>query len=246
MFIVHSRLLLVLGLIGAAVGIFFGVKGALIAHDAVSEVNRKGGDANSLFRADAFETALDKVRANVGANGELLELTVYPGYLMVDASTGSETEGQAFKVQESGRVTKIPLTLTGPGRLADNTFPLAKLHGSTIEQLAGDVAAKEHATLDDVSHIIATIQPDSGDPGLNVYLKNSRYWRAALDGSGLSNPDQEARKAIDNAAAAVDNAAASVDSPTKATSGSAKSADDLAACVQAAGSDVVKLQACSG
>ena len=242
MFFVQSRLLLMLGLIGAAVGIFFGVKGALIAQDAVSEVNRKGGDADSLFRAERFDSALDKVRANVGADGDLLELTVYPGYMMVEASTGSQEKGQAFKVQESGRVTKIPLTLTGPGRLADNVFPLSKLHGETIEQLAGDVAAKEHATLDDVSHIIATIQPDSGDAGLNVYLKNSRYWRAALDGSGLSNPDQAARKAIDDAEAAIDSATKA----TKATSGPAKRAGDLAACVQAAGTDVEKLQACSG
>jgi hypothetical protein len=241
MFIVHSRLLLVLGLIGAAVGIFFGVKGALIAHDAVSEVNRKGGDDNSLFRAQRFDSALDKVRANVGADGDLLRLTVYPGYMMVEASTGSEEKGQAFKVQESGRVTKMPLTLTGPGRLADNVFPLAKLHGSTIEKLAGDVAAKENGTLDDVAYVIAQIQPGSGDAGLNVYMKNSRFWQAALDGSGLANPDKQARKALDDAEATIESATKA----TKATSGAAKQSDDLASCVQAAGTDVDKLQACS-
>jgi hypothetical protein len=238
MFIVQSRLLLALGLIGAAVGIFFGVKGALIAHDAVSEVNRKGGDENSLFHAAKFDGALDKVRANVGADGDLLRLIVYPGYMTVEASTGSEDEGQAFKVQESGRVTKMPLTLTGPGRLADNVFPLAKLHGSTIEKLAGDVAAKENGSLDDVAYVVAEIQPGTGDAGLNVYMKNSRFWQAALDGSGLVNPDKQARKNLDKAEATIESA-------TKATSGAAKQSDDLASCVQAAGTDVDKLEACS-
>jgi hypothetical protein len=235
---IASRLLLVLGLIGAAVGLFFGAKGAMVAHEAVSEVNRKGGDAESLFHADRLDSALDKVRANVGADGKLLELTVYPGYLMVEASTGSEDEGQAFKVQGNGDVKKLPLALTGPGRLEDNTFELAKLDAKAVAQLAGAVAAEEHATLDDVSHIVAMIEPDSGKPGLNVYLKNSKYWRAALDGSALSNPDQDARKALDKAAAAVDSATLPSNSATKP-------ADDLAACVQAAGTDVTKLQACS-
>ena len=161
---IASRLLLVLGLIGAAVGLFFGAKGALLAHYAVSEANRKGGDAESLFRADRLEGALDKVRAKIGADGALLELAVYPGYLMAEASTGSEDEGQAFKVQASGNVTKIPLTLTGPGRLEDNTFAFAGIDGKTVERVATAVAAKERATLDDVSHVIATIIPSPASP----------------------------------------------------------------------------------
>jgi hypothetical protein len=236
---IASRLLLILGLVGAAVGLFFGAKGAITAHDAVQSVNRKGGDDESLFHAARLEGALDKVRANVGADGELLRLTVYPGYVMAEASTGSEDEGKSFRVQENGKVTKAPLTLTGPGRLADNVFALDKIDAKTIERLARAVAAKEHATLDDVAYVIATIQAGSGKPGINVYLKNSKFWQAALDGSGLSNPDKEARNALDNAAAAVDAA-------TSTTTSAAKGADDLAACVQAAGGDVEKLQACSG
>ena len=231
-----SRPLYLLGLIGAAVGVLFGVKGMLAAHEAVSEVNRKGGDAASMFRADPLETALDKVRAKVGADGKLLQLNVYPGYVVVDASTGSEDRARGFKVQSNGRVIEHPVTLTGPGRLDDNTFVLSKLHGKTVEQLAAAVAAKEHATLDDVSHVIAMIQPDTGKPGWSVYLKNSRYWRASLDGSGLSNPDRDARAALDNAGKALD----------KATGGATKPAGGLADCVQAAGSDVAKIQACSG
>ena len=239
---IASRLLTMLGLIGAVVGIFFGVKGALTAHDAVQSVNRKGGDDQSLFHAARLDSVLDKVRDQVGADGKLLKLTVYPGYVMAEASTGSEDEGKAFRVQENGKVTKYPLTLTGPGRLADNVFDFSKIDAKTVERLTNQVAAKEHATLDDVGYVVATIQADSGKPGMNVFLKNSKHWRAALDGSGLSNPDQDARKALDNAAAAVENAT----SATKAAAKSAaKPADDLAACVQEAAGDVEKLQACS-
>src|SRR5215218_7690877 len=115
--IILYRPLFFLGLLGAAVGVFFGVKGMLVAQEAVSEVNRKGGDAASMFRAERLDSALDKVRAKVGDDGKLLQLNIYPGYLDVNASTGSEDEGRAFKVQGDGRIIEHPLTLTGPGRL---------------------------------------------------------------------------------------------------------------------------------
>ena len=116
MFIAH-RLLLVLGLIGAAVGLFLGVRGMITAHEAVSSVNRKGGDAESLFHADRLDRALDKVRAKVGPDGKLRELTVYPGYLMVQATAGSNGDGRTFRVQGNGAVTKAPDIPTAAGLL---------------------------------------------------------------------------------------------------------------------------------
>jgi hypothetical protein len=228
------RLLFALGLVGAAVGIFFGAKGLMTAKDAVDSVNRTGGDRASLFHADRLDSALGKVRAKVGDDGQLLALNIYPGYLQVDASTGSEDKGRSFRIQENGKVDELPLTLNGHGRLRDNVFPLARLDAATVQRLAEQVAAKEHGDLDDVTHVIATIQPDSGKPGLNVYLKNQRYWRAGLDGRGLSNPDHQAREALDDAGKAVAGA-------TQQAGG----ASDLAACLQKAGTDVAKVSACT-
>ncbi|HWI73164.1 MAG TPA: hypothetical protein VNT55_14510 [Baekduia sp.] len=233
------RALTFLGLLGAAVGIFFGAKGALTAKNAVDSVNRKGGDAQSMFHAASLDKGLDKVRAKVGADGRLLQLNIYPGYLVVDASSGSEDKGRSFRIQEDGKVDELPVTLTGPGKLSDNVFPLAKVSTAVVEKLAGQAAAKEHTSLDDVSHVIVMIEPDSGKPGINVYLKNSRYWRAALDGSGLSNPTAQARKAMDGVEKTLDGLDAT------GTSKPASSADDLAACVSAAGIDAAKVAACT-
>jgi hypothetical protein len=210
------RLLFVLGLVGAAVGLFFGVKGLVTAKHAVDSVNRKGGDDASLFHAGNLDKALNKVRAAVGSDGRLLQLNIYPGYLTVDASTGSEDKGRSFRVQEDGKVDEVPLTLNGPGRLKDNIFPLGDLKPATVEKLAGEAAAKEHGDLDDVTHVSAMIEPDSGKPGLNVYLANQRYWRASLDGTSLSNPDIEARKTLDSAQQAVEAVAGQIPSAAPA------------------------------
>jgi hypothetical protein len=258
MFYAPRMVLLVLGLVGAVVGVYFGINGALTTREAVDEVNRKGGDEASLFRAANLAPVLENVRAEVGADGELLELAIYPGYAMVEASTGSEEQGRAFKVQSDGDIVEPRgLNLIGPGKLADNVFPLAKLDARAIEKLANAAAAKDHRTLDEVTHIMAMVQPDSGKPGLNVYLSNSQYWRAGLDGSGLSNPSDSARAAMANAqntvdvanatTKAIDDAAArSAADADKAAGKAAKDADDLAACVQAAGTDAEKLAACAG
>jgi hypothetical protein len=232
------RALTFLGLLGAAVGIFFGAKGALTAKDAVDSVNAKGGDSSSMFHAENLDKGLGKVRAKVGADGQLLQLNVYPGYIVVDASSGSEDKGRSFRVQQNGKVQELPVTLTGPGRLKDNVFPISKLSSDTVEKLANETAAKEHTDLDGITHIVAMIDPVSGNPTINVYASNSRYWHAGLDGKNLANVDQDARKTLDDVNKTV--AAA-----TSKTSAAADSAGDLSACVAAAGVDAAKVAACT-
>jgi hypothetical protein len=243
------RALTFLGLLGAAVGIFFGAKGALTAKHAVDSVNRKGGDSKSMFHAKGLESGLDKVRAKVGADGKLLQLDIYPGYLAVDASSGSEDKGRSFRIQEDGKVDELPVTLTGPGKLADSVFALDKVDPAVVEKLAGEAAAKEHLGLDDVTHVIVMIQPDSGKPGIDVYLSNSRFWRGALDGSGLSNPDQQGRKAIDDVEKTLDGLDTAAPKPAAASSAAkpaaASGAGDLPACITAAGTDAAKIAACT-
>jgi hypothetical protein len=237
------RSLTVLGLIGAAVGLFFGVKGAVTAKHASDSVNRKGSDPQSQFHADRLDRSLNKIRAKVGADGRLLALNVYPGYIQADAATGSEDKGRSFRIQEDGRVDELPVTLTGPGRLKDNVFGIDAVDTKVVEKLAGQAAAKEHLDLDGVSHIVVTIQPDSGKPGIAVYLSNQRFWRAALDGTGLSSPDADARKAMDGVQQTLDgldNSAA-----PKADAGAAAPKPDLSSCLTAAGTDAAKITACT-
>jgi len=240
------RSLTILGLIGAAVGLFFGAKGLMTAKNATDSVNRKGGDAKSQFHADRLTKSLDKVRAEVGADGKLLQLNIYPGYVVADAATGSEDKGRSFRIQENGRVDELPVTLTGPGKLQDNVFPIEDVDTKVVEKLANDASAKEHLGLNDVSHIIVSIQPDSGKPGVSVYLSNQRFWRAALDGSGLSNPDQQARAAVDNAEKAVEGLESSAPKTVAPSAGTAApKTTDLASCLTAAGTDTAKITACT-
>jgi hypothetical protein len=227
---------LILALVGVVVGGYAAVKGFSTANNAVNESNAKGGDSDSMFHANRLDDALSKVSGKT--NGDALQVAIYPGYVVVDGSTGNEDKGRSFRVGHNLNVKELPLSLTGPGRLKDNVFKLADLKGATVQKIAEETAAKEHVNLDAVTHILAWIAPNTGKPTINVYTTTGKYWLANLDGSGFSNPDQQARKAIDNASKAVDSA-------TKAADSAASGAQSMAACLQAAGTDVSKIQACS-
>jgi hypothetical protein len=234
------RALTLLGVVGALVGVYFGVNGIRTAKHAEDSVNRKGADSKSMFHAARLEAGLDKVRARVGNDGQLLSLDVFPGYLVVDAASGSETKGRSFRVQEDGKVQELPVNLVGPGKLKDNEFPIDKVDPKVVEKLAVQTAAKEHVGgLDGVTHINVGILPgNGGDAGIAVYTNNDNFWRAALDGSGLSNPAQQAKATLDGA----ERTAASVQAQTSAA---ASGASSIATCITSAGTDAAKIAACT-
>ena len=240
------RSLTILGLIGAAVGLFFGAKGLVTAKHASDSVNRKGGDAKSQFHADRLTKSLDKVRAEVGADGQLLQLNIYPGYIQADASTGSEDKGRSFRIQEDGRVDELPVTLTGPGMLKDNVFPhrQGRHEGRREARRPGrrQGAPRARRRLAHRRDDPAGLRP----AGHRVYLSNQRFWRAALDGKGLSSPDQQARArrspTPEDARRAWTNSARRTQAAPQTK---AAPKINLAACLTAAGTDAAKITACT-
>jgi hypothetical protein len=245
-------------------------------HKAFDDVNRSpdpnapsgGNDEHSLLHANNLASALNKVKAKVGDDGQLLDLTIYPTYLVAQASTGKQDSGQAYKVQDDGKVIPIPLKLYGPGKLSDNVFPLAKVDTSLPERLTDAVARKKPGTtLDNVSYLHLDIDVVSGKPEWSIYLKTGGYYTADFDGSNVSAPGDTAAKAGAAASKAAADAIRQATGASKAGSAGAsvggKSGGDPAAsaqaaanaaldsahkriaCIQAAAGDAVKMAACS-
>ena len=222
---IASRLLLVLGLIGAAAGLFFGAKGALLELmiTAVSEVNRKGGDAESLLRADRLEgSPRQGPREDRRRRASCSSSPCIPAISWPRRATGSEDEGQAFKVQSKRQRHEDPA-------YAHRAWTAGGQHVRVRRDRRQGRRARRHRGrrqgARDARRRLACDRDDRPRlrqaPRLNVYLKNSKYWRAALDGSGLSNPDQDARNAVDKAAATIGAAGSSARlaaSPPTATS----------------------------
>jgi hypothetical protein len=186
---------------------------SITAKHADDSVNRKGADRTSMFHAARLEAGLDEIRAKVGNDAQLLSLDVFPGYLVVDAATGSEDKGRSFRVQEDGNVQELPVNLVGPGKLKDNVFPIDKVDPKAVEKVAVATAARQHVGgLDGVTHI---------------------------NGSGLADPVQQARATLDGAekteqavSSQASAAATSASSVTTCITSAGVDAAKIAACTK--------------
>jgi len=188
------------------------------AKDTIDDVTVKGGASDSYYQSANLSSALDKITSKAG--DDAIEVTVYPGYVQADASTGSETSGKRYRVSKDGDLKEASLKLTGPGKLADNVFPFSDVNADTIDSTVAAVAKKAGKTLDDVTYVALRIGVVSGKPEMNIYVSGGGYYTANLDGSGIKNPAGDAKKAT-------------------------AKAEDTVQCVKDAGSDVTKIQACA-
>ena len=185
------------------------------------QLTKKGDAEDSLLRANNLNKALGTLTGKVGSDAEAIEVDVYPGYLAADISTGSEDEGKRYRVAgPDGDAEEAKLQLTGPGKLADNVFPLSDVSADTVADTANAAAEKAGKTLADVTYVTIRVGVTSGKPEINVYLGGGDFYSAGIDGSGLKDVTGEAKDALSDAQ---------------------KTAD----CIKQAGTDVSKLQDCA-
>ncbi len=236
--------LLVSGLITLVVLGFGGYKAMNAfdqAGDALDEANASAGDSDSLLHAAEFRKALDTLHDATNSK-DALRITIYPSYISAEMSTGSEKDAQGYKVDRDGDVTKFGITLTGPGELADNVFPVAKVDPAVLDKvIAGAMKRDGSLELDDVSHAIVGIDPVSGKADWKVYFNGSDYWTANLDGSDLRRggvPAKEIADATKDVQDAADQAQSQADT---AVSNAQKVTD----CIAKAAGNVAQIQACT-
>src|SRR4051794_37079143 len=119
------------------------------AKSAINDLTVKGGAENSYFKEANLNKAVDQIEDKVGRRGDLLELTIFPGYVQADASTGSESEGKRYRINTDGDLKEAKLTLTSVagGKLSDNVFPISDVDPATISNTISEVAGKAGKTL---------------------------------------------------------------------------------------------------
>lgn len=188
------------------------------AKDTIDDATVKGSASDSFFKSSNLSTALGKITDKAG--DDAIEVTVYPGYVQADASTGSETSGKRYRVNNDQDLTEAGLKLSGPGKLADNVFPFSDVNADDIDNTVAAVAKKAGKTLDDVTYVSIRIGVVSGKPEMNIYVNGGGFYTANLDGTGIKDTGGDAKKA-------------------------AGDAEDTVNCIKDAKGDVTKIQACT-
>ena len=101
--------------------------------------------SDNYLSAASFDAVVDRIRDRVGSDGELLDLTVSKqGGGNVKYRTGDRAAGFQWGPGRDG-LEPVKITLIGPGKLADNVFPISKLDPDATTELAAAVKDKAGA-----------------------------------------------------------------------------------------------------
>jgi hypothetical protein len=135
--------------------------------------------------AASFAPIVQDIKAKVGADGELLDLTVSRAGGNVKYRTGNRAAGFRWSSAQDGLVP-VKVTLIGSGKLSDNVFPISKLHADATAKLATAVKAKAGAGfeiqamtlgLNPVTHAVQWTVTGGGNGRSRVHTANSNATR---------------------------------------------------------------------
>jgi hypothetical protein len=116
----------------------------------------KATDSQSLFRTANFTRALAIARAHVGANAQLDDAAVYPGYLdLTVVKAGSEID---FYVDAQGG---FQTTNTGGNPGNTTLFSLTKLKADVPEALAKRIATEGGVPESQLAYMVPEVDPIS-------------------------------------------------------------------------------------
>lgn len=160
--------------------------------DIRSTIEQSAIDAGGDYLSPAsFGAVVTQVRRELGADAELLDLTVSKqGGGNVKYRTGDKAAGFQWGPGHDG-LEPVRVTLVGSGKLADNVFPIAKLDAAATAKLTAAVQAKAGADFD-VQTMTLGIDPATGAVRWTVTGEGggrSLVFTAKSDTSGLKQVD---------------------------------------------------------
>ena len=163
--------------------------------------NSGGGDDNSFYRAENFNTAVKAVKGEVGRGGDILEIRVEAkraSFTVRNGKTESAT-GYTARASDAGDLSNFDVDVVGQGSLANQSIPATDLIASALTRMEAEARNRDpKATLGTIQFFALDYDPTSQRPEwkMNVhgrlYLANldGRNFRSPGDGAGtLTNPE---------------------------------------------------------
>ncbi len=219
-----------LAAIAAAVGVSAAVSSSI--HPSVDPTSITAAQPDSMFQANNFAEALATIKNHLGANITTEQVVIYPGYVNVQAERGNSAVfavlyvGGRWREDDGGDATP-----------QFGTFPLSQVRPTEPTAIATQLARYNHVPASELRYMVA--QRDPGSKGLRWLTFTFGNSQPFLYTASIANGK---RGATGSPAPSTPTSAV----PRQAGSGGQQlsRALKLAGCVQAAGADVAKIQAC--
>ncbi|MGO9971854.1 MAG: hypothetical protein ACLP01_03285 [Solirubrobacteraceae bacterium] len=136
----------------------------------------KATDSDSLFRTANFTKALATVRKQYGADAQLTNVALYPGYFDPTIVRGGQEVNDDVEADGTVNVS------TGGSAQGDQTFPLTQLPADGPQTLAERIAKYGGTPESELNYMVIDVDPTSGKIEWLVYpLQGSKveYFQAA-------------------------------------------------------------------
>ena len=196
-------------------------------------------DGSSLIRAKNLAKAIAAVSHK---SGEVLELRLEPATAKFQVRRGGSGSAQGWAYTSGGDLSSFGVKLIGPGRIQDNVFPIAQLKATTPERIVAAIHARNASlSLKDVQFMTLDLDAGTGKFMWSVNIGtpgSGSLYQANLNGGNVRLPGEAASGAASSGTATPST------TPSTAQDAVAK-AQRQATCIQNAGGDVAKIQACT-
>ncbi len=196
---------------------------------------------DDLFTTAGFQKAFDAVKDKAGENGQALQVQITQGGADFKLRNGEQATGFVYT---GGDLHDEQVQVVGPGSLNGQDFPFSEIDPAAIDKIVSGV--KSQADVSDLKVTVMTLEKSPVDGQLK--------WTINAEGGGRSGLVYNAEPDGSNVTSPLGNIAGSGTGTTSTTGGGSsggvtapngKTPAEIAQCVQQAGTDVSKIQACA-
>jgi hypothetical protein len=196
---------------------------------------------SDLFTTAGFQKAFDAVKDKAGENGQALQVQITEGGADFELRNGEQATGFRYT---GGDLHDIQVQVVGGGSLEGTDFPFSEIDPAAIDKIVSGV--KDKAGVSDLKITVMTLEKSPVDGQLKWTINAEGGGRTGLvynadpDGSNVTSP-------LGDIAGA---GSTGTTSTTRGSSGgvtapNGKTPAEITQCIQQAGTDVSKIQACT-
>jgi hypothetical protein len=184
---------------------------------------------DELFTTAGFQKAHDAVKDKAGENAQVLQVQITAGGADFKLRNGEQATGFVYT---GGDLHDEKVDVIGPGSLEGQDFPFSEIDPAAINKIVSGVKSASGAS--DIKLTVMTLEKSAVDGKLKWTInaegggRTGLVYNAEPDGSNVTSPL---------------GGIAGAGSTTPTTGG--KSPQEIANCIQQAGTDVSKIQACT-
>ncbi len=211
---------------GLTIGLALSAIGLAACGGSSGGTSTNGND--DLFTTAGFRKAYDAVKDKAGENAQSLQVQITQGGADFKLRNGEQATGFVYT---GGDLHDEQVQVVGPGSLNGQDFPFSEIDPAAIDKIVSGV--KSQAGVNDLKVTVMTLEKSSMDGQLKWTVNAEGGGRTGLvynadpDGSNVTNP-------VGGKAGA-----------GSGTTSTGKTPAEIAQCVQQAGTDVSKIQACA-